>query len=234
MLGIGAAVAAIMWAYDGWGNVTVVAEEVRNPQRNVPLALIVGVLILIVLYTGANLAYHLTLPSSEIIATPITARPSAVCERLLPNFGAKLMQAMIMVSVFGALNANVLVGPRVLFAVARDHRIPRSLQPHSSADAHAGLGDCRHVRLVLRLDPDGRAELGSQRATVRHDERMDRVRRLDLLFLRRGGGVRAARSAARRSDGPIAPGAIRSCPRFFSCSMYSCWSACFRRGRWID
>jgi basic amino acid/polyamine antiporter, APA family len=119
-LGVGAAVAAIMWAYDGWGNVTVVAEEVRRPERNVPVALIVGVMILITLYTGANLAYHLTLPSSEIAAQVCPA--IGVCERLLPNVGAKLMQAMIMVSVFGALSANVLVGPRVLFAVARDHR----------------------------------------------------------------------------------------------------------------
>jgi len=120
LLGLGTAVAAIMWAYDGWGNVTVVAEEVRRPERNVPIALIVGVLILIVLYTAANLAYHLTLPSSEIAAQVCPAIP--VAEKLLPNFGAKLMQAMIMVSVFGALSANVLVGPRVLFAVARDHR----------------------------------------------------------------------------------------------------------------
>ncbi len=119
LLGIGAAVAAIMWAYDGWGNVTVVAEEVRRPERNVPIALIVGVLILIALYTGANLAYHLTLPSSVIAANVCPAIP--VFERLLPGFGGKFMQAMIMVSVFGALSANVLVGPRVLFAVARDH-----------------------------------------------------------------------------------------------------------------
>ena len=62
-------------------------------------------LILIVLYTGANLAYHLTLPSSEIAATVCPA--IAVCERLLPNFGARLMQAMLLVSLFGALNANI-------------------------------------------------------------------------------------------------------------------------------
>jgi basic amino acid/polyamine antiporter, APA family len=120
VVGIGTALAAIMWAYDGWGNLTVVAEEVHDSQRNVPRALIAGVLILIVLYTSANLAYHLTLSSSEIAATVCPA--IAVCERLLPNFGARLMQAMLLVSLFGALNANVLVGPRVLFAVARDHR----------------------------------------------------------------------------------------------------------------
>ena len=121
VLGIGAAVAAIMWAYDGWGNVTVVAEEIHNPQRNLPWGLVSGVVILIALYAGANLAYHLTLPSS-VIAAPDNVCPAIpVAERLLPSFGAKLMRAMIMVSVFGALSSNVLVGPRVLFAVARDH-----------------------------------------------------------------------------------------------------------------
>ena len=120
VIGIGSALAAIMWAYDGWGNVTVIAEEVRNAQRNVPIALITGVMILIVLYTGANLAYHLTLPSSEIMKEVCPA--IAVCERLLGSFGAKLMQSMLLVSLFGALNVNILVGPRVLFAVSRDHR----------------------------------------------------------------------------------------------------------------
>jgi APA family basic amino acid/polyamine antiporter len=120
VVGIGTALAAIMWAYDGWGNVTVIAEEVRHPERYVPIALISGVLILIALYAGANLAYHLTLPSSEIVKYACPAIP--VCEKLLGSSGAKLMQAMLLVSLFGALNVNILVGPRVLFAVARDHQ----------------------------------------------------------------------------------------------------------------
>ncbi len=143
VVGIGLAVAAIMWAYDGWGNVTVIAEEVHNPQRNVPIALIVGVIALIVLYAGANLAYHLTLPSSEIAQLENPA--AGVCERLLPNYGARLVQAMILVSVFGALNVNVLVGPRVLFAVARDqrflHRFSR-IHPVTRTPALAIAGMC--------------------------------------------------------------------------------------------
>ena len=91
-----------------------------------PIALIMGVLILIVLYTGANLAYHLTLPSSEIaqLTNTATGHPWFASGCCL-TFGARLMQAMILVSVFGALNVNVLVGPRVLFAVARDHSFLR-------------------------------------------------------------------------------------------------------------
>jgi APA family basic amino acid/polyamine antiporter len=159
-LGVGAAVAAIMWAYDGWGNVTVVAEEVHRPERNVPLALMIGVIILITLYTGANLAYHLTLPSDVIAAEVCPAIP--VAERLLPNFGAKLMQAMIMVSVFGALSANVLVGPRVLFAVARDHaflsRFAR-IHPTTRTPAWAVGSMCAWASALILLggmswDPD--------------------------------------------------------------------------------
>jgi amino acid transporter len=143
VVGIGLAVAAIMWAYDGWGNVTVIAEEVHNPERNVPVALIVGVIALVALYAGANLAYHLTLPSSEIAQLENPA--AGVCERLLPNYGARIVQGMILVSVFGALNVNVLVGPRVLFAVARDQRFLRPfsrIHPATRTPAMAIAGMC--------------------------------------------------------------------------------------------
>ena len=152
VVGIGTALAAIMWAYDGWGNVTVIAEEVHRPERNVPIALIVGVGILILLYTGANLAYHLTLSSAEIAATVCPAVP--VCERLLPNFGAQLMQSMILVSVFGALNVNVLVGPRVLFAVSRDHRFLRRfsrIHPTTRTPAWAIAGMCAWASALVLL-----------------------------------------------------------------------------------
>lgn len=117
-IGMGGALAAIMWAYDGWGNVTVVAEEVRQPERNVPRALIGGVMLLIVLYAAANLAYHLTLPWQEIAKAIIPAQ--AVCEKLLPGIGGSVMAAMLLISLVGAVNGNILVGPRVLVAVSRD------------------------------------------------------------------------------------------------------------------
>lgn len=124
----GAVLAAIMWAYDGWGMVTVVAEEIHEPARNVPLALIGGVLFLIVLYVAANLAYHLTLPSS-VIAEPVNNNTAmVVTEKLLGPFGTQLVLAMTMVSIFGALNGNILVGPRVAFAVARDHKMYEPLR----------------------------------------------------------------------------------------------------------
>jgi APA family basic amino acid/polyamine antiporter len=118
--GIGMGLAGIMWAYDGWAQLPVIAEEVRNPQRNVPLALLIGLPILIVLYTSANVAYHLTLPTSVIAESKNTA--VAAAKVLMPTFGEKLTLSMFVVSVFGALNSSILTGPRVLFAAARDHR----------------------------------------------------------------------------------------------------------------
>ena len=126
LAGIGGAVSGIMWAYDGWANLPIVAEEVHQPARNVPRALIGGIMLLIVLYAGANLAYHITLPVEEIAKADATAELAA--EKLLPGFGGKLTLSMLAISVFGALNANILAGPRVIFAAAHDHQFLGALR----------------------------------------------------------------------------------------------------------
>jgi amino acid transporter len=153
-VGIGAALGAIMWAFDGWGNVTVVAEEIHNPEKNVPRALIGGVLLLIVLYFGANLAYHLTLPASQIAREMIPAQ--AVCEKLLPGFGGKLLVAMILISLVGAINGNILVGPRVLYAASLDHALLspfRRIHPRTRTPAVAiGAVTCWSIALILLPD----------------------------------------------------------------------------------
>ena len=142
-----------MWAYDGWANLPIVAEEVRNPARNVPRALIVGIILLIVLYTGANLAYHLTLPSSEIATAKITAATAA--EKLLPNFGGKLTMAMLAVSIFGALNANILTGPRVLFRGRPRSSLSRPPAPRRPPFWHACHCDRGVIRLGCAVDSAG-------------------------------------------------------------------------------
>ena len=117
---IGISLAGIMWAYDGWGMVTVIAEEIKEPQKNVPRALFGGVVFLTLLYFGANLAYHQTM-AVETLAR--IENPAVELTRsAFGGLSGKLMSAMMMISVFGALNSNILVGPRVFFAVARDHR----------------------------------------------------------------------------------------------------------------
>jgi amino acid transporter len=137
----GAAMTAAFWAYDGWGNIGPVAEEVRDPQRNIPLSLFVGMFILIVLYIGATVAYHLVLTMTEIANTSESGFVAAsACQRMLGQHGAAIASAAVMVSTFGALNSNLLVGPRIIFAMARDRLFlspmaavhPRFRTPHVS------------------------------------------------------------------------------------------------------
>jgi APA family basic amino acid/polyamine antiporter len=121
---LGISLFAVMWTYDGWGNLGVVAEDLHKPERSIPTALIGGVLLLTVLYTLVNIAYHLTWPWQSIAASPAPGvEVGAVLLSYLgltPRVGTIIMNGVLLVSVFGALNANLLAGPRVLLAMARD------------------------------------------------------------------------------------------------------------------
>ena len=129
----GAALISVLWAYHGWMNIAPVAGEVRNPQRNLPLGLLGGVVLLIGLYCGANIAYDLVLSRDtmtaknergELSETPVATE---FCLALLGPIGAVIASAIIMVSVFGALNGNLLVGPRLLYAMGGDRLAPAKL-----------------------------------------------------------------------------------------------------------
>jgi APA family basic amino acid/polyamine antiporter len=147
------ALLAVLWAYHGWMNIAPVAEELKSPQCNIPLASMVGVGTLIALYLGTNLSYSLVLTQAEVKTmrdrTPEEmAAPSAAvrdlsqekadipedktvaigyCRRLLGPVGVGLAAAAIMCSVFGALNGNLLVAPRQLYAMGADGMFPRFL-----------------------------------------------------------------------------------------------------------
>lgn len=123
---LGAAVIAVLWAYDGWINIAPVAEEIRNPQRNVPLALGLGMLVIITVYVLANLAYHLTLPMEQVAGSDKVA--ATMCDSLLGAGGGKLFALGVMCSTFGATNSNLLTGPRIFFAMARDGLLPASIR----------------------------------------------------------------------------------------------------------
>jgi amino acid transporter len=117
----------VLWAYHGWMNVAPVAEEVQRPQRNLPLALLVGVGIIILLYLGANFAYALVIPRDEMMTLKDTPVATVFCGRLLGPLGTAAASAVILCSTFGALNGNLLVGPRMLYAMGRDHLAPTTL-----------------------------------------------------------------------------------------------------------
>jgi amino acid transporter len=127
LAGFGSALLAVLWAYHGWMNIAPVAEEVRAPQRNLPLALLAGTLTIVCLYLGANLAYSLVLSQDQMQGLKDTTVATEFSARLLGPVGATLASAAVMCSVFGALNGNLLVGPRLLYAMGEDGLAPRAL-----------------------------------------------------------------------------------------------------------
>jgi amino acid transporter len=128
---IGSALVGVLWAYHGWMNIAPVAEEVKEPQRNLPLALLGGTVIVIAVYLSTNLAYSLVLSPSEMQTMKEGAQDKNVaigfCRSLLGSVGVTIVAAAVMCSVFGALNGNLLVGPRLLYAMSGDRLAPRAL-----------------------------------------------------------------------------------------------------------
>jgi APA family basic amino acid/polyamine antiporter len=122
----GLAMVAVFWPYDGWINIGPVAEEVHHPQRNVPLGLGLGVLIVTFVYVGANVGYHLCLPIEATRESKTIA--ADVFETFFGRWGVMLASAGVMISMFGALNSNLLAGPRIYFAMARDGLFPRAMR----------------------------------------------------------------------------------------------------------
>ncbi len=124
----GSAMVGILWAYHGWMNLAPMAEEVHEPGRNLPLSFLMGTLAIIVLYCSVNVAYHLVVPRGDMIAlggdSPVAA---LFASRLLGPIGLLLASVAVMISVFGALNGNLLVGPRLLFAMGQDGLAPAAL-----------------------------------------------------------------------------------------------------------
>jgi APA family basic amino acid/polyamine antiporter len=116
--GFFAALVAALWAYDGWNNVSMIASEVRNPQRNLPLSLIWGVLAVIAIYLLTNMAYFYVLPAAEVAQSNRVA--ADMMRRILGSGGAAAVSVAAMISIFAALNGSILSGSRVPYALARD------------------------------------------------------------------------------------------------------------------
>ena len=130
--GIMAAMVSVLWAYDGWVNAAALAEEIRDPGRNIPRALIGGTLLLIALYLGMTLIYHMVLPLGEISsASSEKGSPRIVAadffEHLLGKAGLSVIGLVVMASTLISLNGNALSGPRAYFAMARDGLFPAGL-----------------------------------------------------------------------------------------------------------
>ena len=121
LAGFAAAMLGALWAYDGWNNITFLAGEVKNPERNLPLGLIISMFLVMGLYLLVNLGYYHVLTPTEVANVPASLSVAAeVVHRLLGAIALTLMAAAMMMSSFGALHASILATSRVPYAMARD------------------------------------------------------------------------------------------------------------------
>ena len=181
----GLAMLAALWAYDGWNNMPMAAGEVKDPGRNVPRALIGGMVAVMVIYCAANLSYFYALPWGDVLTSNSTLHRDALpvatraAQTAFGESGGNLMSIAFVLSALGALNGATLAGARVPFAMARDGVFP----------ARAGVLSSRTrvpVAAVLM-----QAGLGVRSGRLGHLRPADRLRHLRIVdFLRPGDIVR--------------------------------------------
>jgi basic amino acid/polyamine antiporter, APA family len=115
------ALLSALWAYDGWANITFVTGEIKNPERNLPYAIIGGVGIAMLLYVLLNYIYMKVLPMDQLASIPENKIAAAVVsETLFGRAGTSLIVVLIMTCTFGALNGCILTYPRISFRMAQE------------------------------------------------------------------------------------------------------------------
>ncbi len=126
--GFGAAMLGALWAYDGWSNVTPLAGEIRNPARDLPRAFLGGMLAVGALYLAVNVAYFYVLTPTEIGSVSSTSSVATeVMKRFVGPAAVTIAAVALMLSAFGSLQASVLAGARIPFAMAREGLFFRGL-----------------------------------------------------------------------------------------------------------
>jgi APA family basic amino acid/polyamine antiporter len=116
--GFFAAMVSALWAYDGWNNVSMISSEIREPQRNLPRALIIGTSSVIVTYLAINVSYFYVLTPSQVAVSHRVA--GDMMFSLYGNAASRAVAIAVMISIFAALNGSILSGSRVPYAMARD------------------------------------------------------------------------------------------------------------------
>jgi APA family basic amino acid/polyamine antiporter len=119
--GFAAAMLGALWAYDGWNNVSYMAGEVKLPERNLPLALIGSMIIIILLYVIVNVSYYYVMTPTEVANVSATSSVAAESiRRVLGPLAVTLMAGVMMLSSWGSLQTSILGTARIPFAMARD------------------------------------------------------------------------------------------------------------------
>jgi len=117
------AMVSILWAYDGWADLAFVGGEVKDPQRTLPRALIIGTGIVVVLYLGTSLVYLYLIPIAQMKQAELVA--ADVAQLLIGPAGIVAISAAVAVSTFGTLNGSMMTSPRIFFAMAEDGLFPK-------------------------------------------------------------------------------------------------------------
>ncbi len=135
----------ILFAYDGWTDATYVAGEIKSPERNLPVAIVWGTVLVIAIYVLTNLAYYRVLSPAEVATHEAVGSETA--RRLLGDWGSRALAVLVAVSTFGTTNGAILTGPRVTLAMASEgllwrpfaHLDPRRATPDRALWAQAVL-----------------------------------------------------------------------------------------------
>ncbi|MGL5068318.1 MAG: APC family permease [Sarcina sp.] len=121
---LGQVLVASLFAYDGWIYVGNIAGEMKNPSKDLPKAIIGGLMIVMAVYILINIVFVMVVPASELAASATPA--SIVAQKLFGSIGAKIIDIGILISIFGTLNSYTLTAPRVPFALAKSGYLPFS------------------------------------------------------------------------------------------------------------
>lgn len=125
---IGFATFASLWAYEGWTNLNTVGEEMKNPKRDLPLAIIISIGFITVIYTLFQLAIYKVLPSEQIVSMVQGGDiylGNAVAQKLMGHFGHVLILAGMTIGILGTVNGDILIFPRTYYAMAKEGYFPK-------------------------------------------------------------------------------------------------------------
>ncbi len=142
---LGLALIPVLWTYGGWYEAAYVAGEVKDPERNLPRAIIGGLLTATVVYLAVNTVYLYYLPLEEMRRTDLVA--AGTMDKIWPGVGGRVVALMVMASTFGALNGFIFSGGRILSALGTDHALfrnfgkisPRTQTPAAALAVNAAL-----------------------------------------------------------------------------------------------
>ena len=143
---VGLALISVLWAYDGFADVTLASGEVTDPQRNLPRSIVLGTLTITAVYLAVNVTYLYVSPIGAVAQSPLIAADTMTA--LVGQIGASFISVVVMLSTFGALMAGMLASPRVFFAMAEDKLFfqavarvhPRHGTPHVAIGITGALG----------------------------------------------------------------------------------------------